>query len=169
MTTTAWPTDGHEVTRRWRFGDIAGWRSLMRPVAGRRLRLAGPRPPGAGPRPPVAGPRPPSESQPVLVEGVEVADLGLLVDGHRHARLVAPQRVQALLDHRQVEAVLVEDPGQEAELGRLGPVVVHTEPVDRRILRPSRRRVEGRQEDALHDRHLVLVLVRPEAVDDAVV
>jgi hypothetical protein len=96
---------------------------------------------------------------------MEVTDLAFLVDGEADPRL--PRRPQALLHCLQVELVLVEHPGQRAELvDGAAPRLVRTEPAlgDRR--RPPA--LERRQQQHLHDRAPVIVAVRPEAVGDLV-
>ena len=75
------------------------WRGIVASVRRSRARTPQAAPGRAGRRRGRAA----SEAEPVLVQRVEVADLGLLVDGQRDARLLASQGVQALLDLRQVE------------------------------------------------------------------
>src|SRR5215469_8007904 len=68
-----------------------------------------------------------SSCQPLIEQIMKMTNLGLLVVRQGHRRLL--HRLEPKLHLGQIESVLVEHPGEESELRRLGPIVVRAEPM----------------------------------------
>src|SRR5689334_1157323 len=107
-----------------------------------------------------------TDSEPSRELAMEVANFGFLVIGQRDGFLF--RRLQPELHLREIEGVLVEHARQETQLGRLAPVIVGTEPVNRGGDRRLFSRRVWRQIDAFHYRLIHFGAVRAESINDAV-
>src|SRR5215472_12928847 len=107
-----------------------------------------------------------SARQPLIEQIMKMTNLGLLVVGQGHGLLLHGFKPE--LHPGQVEGVLVEHPGQESELRRLGPIVVGAKPMNRGGGRLFARGV-GCQVHTFHDRFVDIHSIGPKTIDDPIV